>query len=125
VVLIDPSYEIKTDYAKVRDAVREILQRFADAVILVWYPQLLTLEANQLPQRLRNAAEQGARKGWLHARLSVAQPDARGFGLVGSGMFVINPPFVLHDMLRETLPYLVEVLGQHDGSEFLLEQRAD
>lgn len=125
VVLIDPSYEIKTDYVKVRDAVREILQRFADAVILVWYPQLLTLEANQLPQKLRSAADQGARKGWLHARLSVAQPDARGFGLVGSGMFVVNPPFVLHEMLRETLPYLVEVLGQHDGAEFLFEQRAD
>lgn len=124
VLLIDPSYEIKTDYTRVTAALRETLQRFPDAVVLIWYPQLLTLESNQLPQRLQAVANAGARKGWLHARLSVAKADERGFGLVGSGMFVVNPPFVLHDGLRETLPWLVDELGQHDGASFLLEHRA-
>ena len=124
VVLIDPSYELKSDSGKVVAAVREALQRFADAVILVWIPQLQLLESAQLPQRLQAAADAAAPKGWLHARLSVAQADERGFGLVGSSMFVVNPPFVLHDLLQQVLPWLVEVLGQHDGASFLLEQRA-
>ena len=123
-VLIDPSYEIKTDYGRVVAAVREALVRFADAVVMVWYPQLLTLESAQLPQRLQAACDAGARRGWLHARLSVQQPDARGFGLVGSGMLVANPPHTLHDQLAGgTLQYLVDVLGQHDGASFLLERR--
>ena len=123
VVLIDPSYEIKSDYAKVVGAVRETLQRFASAVVLVWLPQLRTLESQQLPQRLQNAAK-AAPKGWLHARLTVAATDERGFGLTGSSMFVINPPHGLHATLHEVLPFLVETLGQFDGANFLLEQQA-
>ena len=124
VVLIDPSYEMKSDYTKVLAAVRETLERFASAVVLVWIPQLRTLDSQQLPQRLQNTAAKAAPKGWLHARLTVAAPDARGFGLLGSSMFVINPPHGLHDTLREVLPFLVEELGQFDGANFLLEQQA-
>jgi 23S rRNA (adenine2030-N6)-methyltransferase len=124
VVLIDPSYELKADYAKVLAAVREILDRFSSAVVLVWVPQLRTLESQQLPQRLQNSAIKSAPRGWLHARLTVAAGDARGFGLLGSSILVINPPHGLHDTLREVLPFLVEVLGQYDGANFLLEQQA-
>lgn len=124
VVLIDPSYEIKADYGRVVAAVREALTRFADALVLVWYPQLLLLESSQLAQRLQHAAEAHARKGWLHARLTVQQPDERGFGLLGSGMFVANPPFQLHTSLEEALPFLVDVLGRYDRAHYLLEQRA-
>ncbi len=124
VVLIDPSYELKTDYGKVVAAVREALQRFAEAVILVWIPQLQLVESAQLPQRLQAAADAAAPKGWLHARLTVAQSDERGFGLIGSSMLVVNPPYVLHDMLQQTLPWLTDVLGQYDDAHYLLEQRA-
>ena len=33
-------------------------------------------------------------------------------GMHGSGMFVINPPFALPERLGETLPFLVDRLGQ-------------
>ena len=124
VVLIDPSYEMKSDYTKVLAAVRDVLERFASAIILVWLPQLRTLESQQLPQRLQNSATKAAPKGWLHARLTVAQADERGFGLLGSAMFVINPPHGLHETLQSVLPCLVEELGQFDGANFLLEQQA-
>lgn len=124
VVLMDPSYELKTDYAKVVTAVREGLERFAEGVFLIWYPQLQLLESAQLAQRLKAAADAGAKKGWLHVRLTVQQQaDVRGFGMLGSGMFIINPPFTLHDDLQACMPYLVDKLGQYDGANFLLEQR--
>ncbi len=123
-LLIDPPYEIKTDYARVLAALREALERFADTVVMIWYPQLQRLESSQLAQRLKGSADAGAKKGWLHVRLTVAQPtDARGFGMLGSGMFIANPPFTLHDELAECLPVLVEKLGQFDGANFVLEQR--
>lgn len=124
IVLIDPSYEIKTDYAKVLSALREALERAADTVVMVWYPQLQLLESTQLAQRLKASADAAAKKGWLHVRLTVAQADERGFGMMGSGMFVANPPFTLHDELAECLPLLVERLGQYDGANYVLEQKA-
>lgn len=124
VVLMDPSYELKSDYGKVLAALREGLQRFADGVFMIWYPQLQLLESHQLAQRLKAAADAGAKKGWLHVRLTVTQADERGFGMLGSGMFIANPPFTLHDELQECLPYLVEHLGLYDGANYVLEQRA-
>ena len=121
VLLIDPSYEIKTDYAAVVTACRDALTRFAEGVILVWYPQLDLRESAQLPQRLKAVADAQAKKGWLHARLTVAEPNERGFGLLGSGVFVINPPHTLAPALRAALPVLVRLLGQHAGAGHRLE----
>ncbi len=103
---------------------REGLQKFAETVLIVWYPQIQLLEAAQLPQRLKATGDTMAKKGWLHVRLTVAQPDERGFGMLGSGLFIANPPFVLHDMLAAELPYLVDKLGQFDGANYVLEQRS-
>jgi len=115
VVLIDPSYEIKSDYPRVLAALREALQRFADAVVVVWMPQLQLLEATQLPQRLKAAATSAARKGWLHAQLTVARADERGFGMLGSSVFVANPPHTLHATLQPLLPWLAQTLAQQPG----------
>ena len=124
VLLMDPSYELKSDYKRVLGAVREALQRFPEAVVLVWVPQLQLLESAELPQRLEHAADAAAPRGWLHARLTVQRADERGFGLIGSSMVVLNPPFKLHATLAAVLPWLTDALGQYDGAHFLLEQRA-
>jgi len=120
-VLIDPSYEVDRDYGRVIAALRDALQRFADGTYVVWYPLVGKLPAVQLPKRLRTLA---ARR-WLHARLTVQKFDARGFGMAGSGVFVINPPHTLHDELQTLLPWLHETLKQFDGGGWTLEQKTD
>jgi 23S rRNA (adenine2030-N6)-methyltransferase len=119
-VLIDPSYELERDYARVIATLRDALARFAEGVYIVWYPQVGRVAARELPRRLQAIAP----KGWLHARLTVQQPDARGFGMAGSGVFVFNPPHTLHAALAQALPWLHENLRQFDGGSWLLDQRA-
>ncbi len=121
VVLIDPSYEIKTDYARTLAALREALERFADGVVMVWLPQLQLLEAAQLPQRLKASAEKLGKKGWLHARLTVAQADERGFGLLGSSIFIANPPHTLVADLRPAVAWLAQTLAQYPGANGMVE----
>ena len=120
VVLIDPPYEVERDYARVVATLREALERFADGTYVVWYPQVSRVEAAQLPKRLQAVAP----KGWLHARLTVQAPDHEGFGLMGSGMFVINPPYTLHGALSALLPWLHAQLAQYEGGGWLLDQKA-
>ena len=124
VVLIDPSYEIKTDYVRALAALREALELFPEAVVLLWLPQLQLIESAQLPQRLKAAADSGAKKGWLHARLTVKQPDARGFGMLGSSVFIANPPHTLHDELQPVLPFLANAMAQFDGAKSALDRSA-
>ncbi|OIQ78249.1 ribosomal RNA large subunit methyltransferase J [mine drainage metagenome] len=121
VVLLDPSYELKTDYAALRNTLSDALTRFASGTYAVWYPVLQRRESHLRPRQLRRIA--GA-ADWLDVRLQVAAPDASGFGLLGSGMFVINPPWTLHSTLRGLLPWLTGVLGQYNGAHFALEQQA-
>ncbi len=123
-VLIDPPYELKTDYGKTLAALREALARFADGLVMVWLPQLQLLEAAQLPQRLKASAQTAAKKGWLLARLTVrgSAGDARGFGLLGSSVFVANPPHTLAAALREVLPFLAERLAQDAKASWSVEE---
>jgi 23S rRNA (adenine2030-N6)-methyltransferase len=126
VVLIDPSYEIKTDYPRALAAWREALERFPECVVLLWLPQLRLIEATQLPPRIKAAAEvtgnPGAKRGWLHARITVAQADARGFGMLGSSMFIANPPHTLYAALQPVMPWLATALAQFDGASSALER---
>ena len=116
-VLIDPPYEDKQDYRRVTAALREGLQRFANGVYAVWYPQLQRAEAQQLPEQLK----QLPLKNWLHVALNVQEPSPDGFGMHGSGLFIVNPPWTLHGVLQETMPYLAGVMGQNGEGSFVLE----
>ncbi len=119
-VLVDPSYEGHADYRRVLAALREALQRFAGGTYLVWYPVVTKPGAADLLRGLKALAP----GSWLHARLSVQRTDAQGFGLAGSGLFVLNPPHTLHGQLQPVLPWLRDALAQHDGASALLEEHA-
>jgi len=124
-VLIDPSYEIKTDYGRVTACIQESLRRFATGTYMVWYPVIPRPEAHELPRRLKTLATQ-AGKPWLHATLNIGQSPARAKthtpgeadprpGLTASGVFLVNPPHTLKAALREALPAVLEVLGRGRG----------
>jgi len=116
-MLIDPSYEDKQDYHRVVTSLIDSLKRFASGVYAVWYPLLQRADAYQLPEKLKQLPV----KSWLHVSLSVHAPDDDGFGMHGSGMFILNPPWVLHGELQEVMPYLAKVLGQGSEGGFVLE----
>lgn len=120
-VLIDPPYETRDDYAHVVAALKEGLARFATGVYAVWYPQLARAEARQLPARLQSLPV----RSWLNVTLDVRKPSADGFGMHGSGMFVINPPWTLRQTLADVMPYLVRVLGEDDGAGHTLDVQGD
>ncbi|MBO9357155.1 23S rRNA (adenine(2030)-N(6))-methyltransferase RlmJ [Bordetella petrii] len=119
-VLIDPSYEDKQDYKRALNAVKEGLKRFATGTYAVWYPLVQRREATELPRHLENLPV----KNWLHVSLSVKKPSGDGFGLHGSGMFMVNPPWTLHAALKETMPVLARLLAQDDRAAYTLQQRA-
>ena len=116
-VLIDPSYEDKSDYKNVVSALQDALQRFATGVYMLWYPQLSRADSRQLPEKLKLLPT----KNWLHISLTVSAAKEDGFGMHGSGLFIINPPWTLHATLHQVMPYLVKVLGQDAEAGYAME----
>lgn len=120
-VLCDPSYEMKSDYAKVLDMAADSLKRFATGTYMFWYPIIPRPEAHDLPKRLKTLATK-AGKSWLHATLTVKSSKLTGIvggetkrpGLPASGMFIINPPYTLKTALHKALPQMVQLLSQDD-----------
>ena len=41
----------------------------------------------------------------------------------GSGLVIGNPPWTLHGVLQEAMPYLVQHLGQDEGAAYTLEHQ--
>ncbi|MCF8211793.1 MAG: 23S rRNA (adenine(2030)-N(6))-methyltransferase RlmJ [Rhodoferax sp.] len=127
-VLCDPSYELKTDYARVGAMVADALQRFATGTYAVWYPIIPRPEAHDLPKKLKTLANK-AGKPWLGATLTVKsskllkddEGDVVRPGLPASGMFIINPPHTLKAALAPALAHMVEALGQDQNAAFALE----
>lgn len=128
-VLIDPSYEIKTDYGRVTACIQESLKKFATGTYMVWYPVIPRPEAHELPRRLKTLANQAGRP-WLHAVLNIGQSPERAAtpgepaprpGLTASGVFLVNPPHTLKPALQQALPALLEVLGRGRGQAQVLE----
>ena len=114
VVLIDPPYEEKQDYQRVVEMIKDSLQRFATGTYIVWYPLLQRPEPNQMVEKLK----QLDLKSWLNVSLTVQEPAIEGFGMYGSGLFIVNPPWTLPNILSEVMPYLTEKLAVDDGASF-------
>ncbi len=119
--LIDPSYEDKRNYARTLTCLEESLKRFANGTYAVWYPIVTRPESQRFAEQLKAIQP----NGWLHAALTVKAPPTDGFGLYGSGMFILNPPYTLAAELKTALPYLLETLGENANASFALEHRGD
>lgn len=115
-VLIDPPYERNDEYREVPAYLEQGLRRFAGGIYAVWYPLLPKREPAELVARL---AEHAAR--YLHVTLQIrAAAGQGGFGMYGSGMFVINPPWTLAESLEQTMGYIRDTLAQDTSASFSL-----
>jgi len=86
----------------VKDAIEEALGRFPAGIYAVWYPLLQRMESRQFADRLKRLPA----KEWLNVTLTVSTPGPDGFGLHSSGMFILNPPYTLEAMLRDSSSFL-------------------
>ncbi len=87
-MLIDPSYEVKADYAALPETILQLHAKWNVGVIALWYPILASDAHRPMVAALGTA---GLPKTLRH---EVRFPPAReGHGMVGSGMFIVNAPF--------------------------------
>jgi 23S rRNA (adenine2030-N6)-methyltransferase len=87
-VLIDPSYEVKEDYSAIPRFVATLRRKWNVGIVALWYP-ILT-DARHLP--MVGALSAAAPDAFRH---EVAFPAREGHRMVGSGMFIVNPPYGL------------------------------
>ncbi|WP_365868988.1 23S rRNA (adenine(2030)-N(6))-methyltransferase RlmJ [Arsukibacterium sp.] len=106
-VLLDPPYELKTEYSDLVAGLSEAYRRFPQATYAIWYPVIERPAA----EAFISAIVATGIKNQLRIEYCPC-PDKAGFGMSGSGMLVINPPYTLADAMREALTELAPLLAE-------------
>lgn len=107
VVLLDPAYESPDDMADLVRMIAYIMERMAQTVVIAWYP----VKSEEFVANLLDKVKGLNFPRFLHIQLLVKEVNEFG-GLAGSGLLVLNPPWLLEEECRTLLPFLARVLGK-------------
>lgn len=103
-VLIDPSYEDKNEYAGLPQKLAAALKKWPQGIFAVWYPVLPAAHHEKLLEGM--SALTG--REIIDTRLSL---DQSPMAMTGSGMIVVNPPWKLDEEMTQACGWLAENLG--------------
>lgn len=91
-VLIDPSYEIKTDYMDCADFIVRLNQKWPEACVVLWYPILEAGLHHAMAEVLKTDLEaQGSTR--LQRREVLFSQRSANHRILGSGLLILNAPF--------------------------------
>lgn len=109
-VLIDPPFESKDEFADIERGVAEALRRLPSAVIAIWYPITERARTEEFQRSLQTLAVPS-----LFAELAIAG-DGSQLRMKGCGLLVLNPPWQIEGEIRTVLPILTDKLRVDDGA---------
>ncbi len=109
-VLIDPPFEDKGEFAGIERGVAEALRRLPGAVVAIWYPITERARTDEFQRALTDFGVPA-----LFAELAIAGDGAR-LRMKGCGLLVLNPPWQIEAEFRAVLPTLVQKLRVDEGA---------
>ncbi len=89
-VLIDPSYEIKTEYAQVAEFTHRMMAKWPEATVMIWYPLLEAARHLELIE--------GLKLPFIKHEVGFDLKD--GQGMTGSGLILVNAPYRSDEILQ-------------------------
>jgi 23S rRNA (adenine2030-N6)-methyltransferase len=101
VVLIDPPYEESGDFSRLSAGLAQAHGKWPTGIYLLWYP----IKERDAPDALARRLRRLALPKILRCEITLGAPR-RDAGLVGSGLIVVNPPYVLQNEMQIILPTL-------------------
>jgi 23S rRNA (adenine2030-N6)-methyltransferase len=110
--LLDPPYEeTRQDFTHVTAALEEALRRFPTGVLAAWYP----IKDERSVSTWHSACLQSLRAPVLVSELWLYPRDSR-VALNGSGLLIVNPPWLMLERMQVWLPELQACLTAGDGA---------
>jgi 23S rRNA (adenine2030-N6)-methyltransferase len=106
-VLIDPPFEEKDEFATLASAFIAAWQKWPTGTYALWYP----IKDRQAVDGLVMTISEAGIGRLLRLEIDVDRPEAAG-GLGATGLLVVNPPWLLAQEAEILLPALCERLAQ-------------
>lgn len=115
-VLVDPPFEEKGEFARMVQSLEKAHKRWPGGTYAYWYPIKDPRDADAYAKAL-NAT--GIPK-ILRLELTIRPPSTPP-RLHGTGMIVVNPPYVLEDEMKIVLPTLAKLLSDENRGRFRID----
>lgn len=116
-ILIDPSYEENQDYIDATNTICQVNKKWSNGILMLWYP-LLSHRESEIKAMLQTICD-SAKSHNEHVEISnlqlqVYSKDDKDLPrLYGSGMLVINSPWMLEETASKVITYInSEISGQ-------------
>jgi 23S rRNA (adenine2030-N6)-methyltransferase len=109
-VLIDPPFEARDEFARIVEALGEGLRRLPAATFAVWYPLTERARIDEFLYKLEALRPPSC----FTAELTIAGEDAP-IKLKGCGLLVVNPPWQIDREIAPVLTMLAKRLAQAPG----------
>jgi len=110
-VLVDPPFEIDNEFERIVDGLHRAHHRWPGGIYAFWYP---IKDFDKLGS-FRGALASAGIPRILDVSLTIRAP-LHYPRLDGTGMILVNPPFVIEEELRVLLPALRDVLAEDKGA---------
>ena len=105
IVLIDPPFEDHDEFSKMTQHIEQAFARFSQGIFLIWYP----IKDKKAVDLFRtNMKAIGVEQ--LDITIQLLDPLFRD-KLNHTGLYVLNPPYLLDQTLEEIKPMLQQLLG--------------
>lgn len=111
VVLIDPPYELKEDYQRAVKTIIKAYSKFATGTYIIWYPVV----NRHFIEHMEKDFTSSDVKNLLQVEFCL-ESDSDEYGMTGTGLFIVNPPWELAKQLEDILPYMKAQLGSQKSS---------
>lgn len=110
-VLVDPPFEIDDEFGRILDGLHKAHQRWPGGIYAFWYPIKDRDEVERFRQDLAGLGIARILDATLTIRAPLHYPR-----LDGTGMVIVNPPYVIEEELGVLLPVLSKVLAEDAGA---------
>ena len=110
-VLIDPSWEDKSEFDTIPGFAAEGLRRFPEGTFIIWYPLLSSPKKKDASVSIQEMLFNLKEMKCCLAELCTGKAEISPRGMYGSGLVIYNPPWILKPALEEALPFLAKLLG--------------
>ncbi|WP_455482422.1 23S rRNA (adenine(2030)-N(6))-methyltransferase RlmJ [Bartonella sp. B35(2025)] len=113
-ILVDPPFEKPGEFSRLIEGLVKAYRRFPKGIYALWYPVkyekeiknfLYALYQTEIPKILQ--LEMRIRKNSIPPTMN------------GSGMILINPPYILEEEMKKLNPFLITRLGQDKNAQII------
>jgi len=115
-VLVDPPFEQKGEFSRMVKSLEKAHKRWPTGIYAYWYPIKDPRDVSAYGAALKATGIKKILRLELTIRAASIPPR-----LHGSGMIVINPPFMLETEMQAILPFLAKLLSDENRGRFSIQ----